>query len=61
MFFNLQGLLFKHSQTFQALVVIGLKEGSNAEAIPRKAMASRLMINSKVVQALLLEAGVCLT
>lgn len=42
-------------------MVIGLEEGSNAEAIPRKVMASRLMINSKVVQALLLEAGVCLT
>ena len=40
----------------KAFVVIGPEEGSNAEAIPRRVMASRLMINSKVVQAILLEA-----
>ena len=36
-------------------MVIGPEEGANADAIPRKVMASRLMINSKVVQAILLE------
>lgn len=39
----------------KAFVVISPEEGSNAEAIPRKVMASRLTINSKVVQAIPLE------
>lgn len=39
----------------KAFVVIGPEEGSKAEAVPRKVMASRLMVNTKVVPAILLE------
>lgn len=39
----------------KAFVVISPEEGFNAEAIPRKVMASRLTINSKAVQAIPLE------
>lgn len=39
----------------KAFVVIGPEEGSKAEAIPRKVMASRLMVKAKVVPAILLE------
>lgn len=37
-------------------MVIGPEEDSNAEAILKKLMAFRLIINSKVVQVILLEA-----
>lgn len=54
-FLNLRGLLFTLSGllTVKAFVVISPEEGSNAEVIPRKVMASRLMINSAVVQVVL--------